>query len=388
MEKKLIEKKFEDVKGAIGIALAAILLWNELPTKQKESFSLGDLFKFYKEAPDGHIKSSICEEIFSREDGTFDEWSKILDDSWYSYPELKLWATHKMRALAKTFSDYLTLYGQECDVVNELILLFPTATLREKIDAITSARSAEDKYRLRELILKNISVEDCIHYIYSTNDVSALDIVAKRFLPHKKWVQLYYEYGSLSPKELFVFLFHKRCYNVRTFKECADIIKAERFATRTTDTNLQMSKDIEKIRKRLIEKTHSREQIFYLFHNVKWWYRYEVSQVIQAFQEAPKFSLAELNELHNETHRGNDELKDFLVEEISNLNLDFDNLVRLWKTKGTRRCDSLLYRIFNAAETLEQYAVVYNLYYGFTDDELENNIRQKAFAQMQMLASQ
>jgi hypothetical protein len=384
-EKQFVVKKFEKVAKAIGVALAAILLWRELPSELKKSFSLGDIFKFYKNTPDGHpSKSSIRKEIFVH-GGIFSEWSKISDESDYD-PPLKMWATKKMIETAQTFSHKLILYRLGCDVINELII--SAVEMRDKFAAYMNARNDEDRKRLKQVMLEGLhSVEDYIQYVYWSNDASVLSKIKDVVLPHKEWVRLYSSYGNNSSGELFVFLFHRRCQSVKDFDECEGIIYSERLAIRLTEINARIANDISKVRLSLIRAARSREQIAYLFQKIIW-NREEIRHVIQAFKKGPKLNFSELVNLRNETHHDNSRLKEFLDEEMLALDLNFHNLVVLWRIKGTGACDPLLYRIFNAAETLEEYAIVYNLYYGFTSEEVKNDVRQKAFAQMQILASQ
>lgn len=384
-EKQFVVKKFENVAKAIGVALAAILLWKELPNEFKKSFSLGDIFEFYKDAPDGHpSKSSIRKEIFVH-DGIFSEWLKIFYDS-DGEPQLKLWATKKMTETAEAFSDKLTLYRLGCDIIDELII--SAVGMRDKFDAYMNARNDADKKRLKQIMLEGLhSVEDYIQYVYWSNDASVLSKIKDVVLPHKEWVRLYCDYGNGSSIELFVFLFHRRCQSVKDFDECAEILYIERLAIRRIETNARIANDISKVRRSLIRAARSREQITYLFQKMVW-DREEIRYVIQAFKKGPKLSFSELVNLRNETHHDNYRLKEFLDEEMLALDLNFHDLVMLWRIKGTGSCDPLLYRIFNAAETLEEYAIVYDLYYGFTSEEVKNDIRQKAFAQMQILASQ
>jgi len=384
-DQELIVQKFERTKAIVGDNLAAMLLWNELPNKIKKSFDLGTLFSLYRNIPAGNPnKLSLREEIFTRE-GTYGEWKEISEHS-DDDPELKSWATKKMAAtVEKRFPYYLSQYKQGSDVIDELIL--STTTQKERFEAYKSARNEEDKVRLKQILFEGMhSVDDYIAYAYWSNDTSILNKVEHAILPHKEWTRLYHEYGSRfgTPEDLFVFLFHKHCQTVRGFYEAVNTLDYERYSVRTTETNQRISKDLSRVRLIAIRMARSPGEFRILFHNI-FWYREEVREIIKAFRKRPKLGFAKLAELHDRTHSYNNELKDFLAEEMFGRDLSFTEKIELWEIEKSR---ALLWRIFNDAETLAENAAVYNLYFWFNADEPESTIKPRVFAQMQILASQ
>ncbi|MFA5087308.1 MAG: hypothetical protein WC470_03350 [Candidatus Paceibacterota bacterium] len=385
-KQKLIVQTFEKVKKAAGTTLAVMLLWDELPNEFKKSFGLGNLFELYEKTPKNNpIKLSIRQEIFGQT-GKFNEWKNISEKS-KDDPALNSWAKEQMVVTANRFSDYQDLYLLGYDVIDKMILA--TTNQRERLSAYEAARNDEDKARLKQFLFTGMrGVTGYAKYIYWSKDISVLNKIKDAVLPHEEWIRLYDEYGgNYSPEELFVFLFHKRCQDVYDFDEGMDIIDCERYSIRTTDLDARISKDMLKVRMTTIKAACSPEQIRELFQKRITWRREEIPEIIKAFRRMPKkLGFAGLIKLREETYTYSRELKGFLVEEMYDLDLRFADLIELWRIEESV---PLLYRIFNAAETIEEYATIYGLYYGFISHGLENDIKQRAFVQMQkILASQ
>lgn len=385
-KKQNIEQTFEKIKRAGNTTLAAMLLWKKLSAEFKKSFGLGNLFELYKETPKSNpIKLSIRQDIF-KQTGTFNEWKTISEKSEDDLA-LNSWAKEQMVITANCFSDYQDLYCLGYDVIDKMILF--TTNQKERLSAYNVARNDADKARLKQFLFTGIrGVAGYVSYIYWSKDVSVLNKIKDAVLPHEKWVRLYHEYGrDYAPEELFVFLFHKHCQDVCDFEEGIDILYCDQLAIRTTDLNARIAEDIAGVRLATIRAARSSEQVRELFRKNIYWHREEIAEIIKAFRRIPKkLGFAGLVKLREETYTYSRELKEFLVEEMYGLDLQFADLIELWKIKESI---PLLYRIFNAAETLEEYATIYDLYYGFINHELKDTIKQRSFVQMQIiLASQ
>jgi hypothetical protein len=224
MSEEVVLNRFYKLRELVGEVMATIVMWDDLPQKAKDSFTVSALFMVYRSAvPD--LKVLISEEILKRENISFEELrsmrSNIFGDDRFEAELMR-----RMELLAANFNEYKELH--QIDPQRFSSEIFKAAsTIKQLLYILGRVKErADDAYdkivaRIESGDIKPSEVVDICRHVCN-GDIrkeKLVDFIEKIPWPFEKWRQCLCEVYSYESK-LAVFFLEKMYNTAETWNEC------------------------------------------------------------------------------------------------------------------------------------------------------------------------